>query len=173
MAAGPSDEFVLAMTQCQDRLYAYIRTLIPQSDPARDVLQETNVVMLRKADELAPGQSFEAWACKIAYYKVLAYVRDRARDRHLFDAELVEKLNPHAQRSADPADRMAALEDCIDLLEPKHRDLISERYKEGLSVKEIAQRMHASARTVASRMFRLRELLSDCVERRVRARANH
>ncbi len=168
MSGSPSDDFVRAMTRCQERLYAYIRTLVFRADVARELLQETNVVLLRKADELAPGQDFEAWACRVAYYEVLTYRRDRARDRHLFDEALVKKLAPHAEQAgAGGGARIDALEDCLDKLGAEQRELIAARYTYGETVKELAQRLSKPARTLATKLFRLRNVLLDCIKRKL------
>ena len=170
MASGPSDDFVRALTRSQERLYAYIRALLPAADAAREVLQETNVVMLRKFDQLAPGQDFGAWACQIARYEVLAYLRDRARDRHLFDPQLVELLASEVEEATSRANTRAdALEECLNGLSHWQRELLAARYREGSSVKAIGRRLRQSAQTVATRLFRLRQLLFDCISRRLSA----
>lgn len=169
MAEHPSDDFVRALTRSQERLYAFIRTLLPNAEAAREVLQETNVVMLRKFDQLGDSQDFGAWACQIARFEVLAYLRDRARDRHLFDPVLVELLAAQAEEASRAADvRADALEECLKTLPVTQRELISARYREGASVKDLGRRLRQSAQTVATRLFRLRQILSDCVGRRLR-----
>ncbi len=64
---------------CQDRVYTYTRTLLPNAENARDVLQETNIVLWRKRNEFKPGTDFVAWACKVAYYQALSFLRDAGR----------------------------------------------------------------------------------------------
>ena len=114
MSEEQSDGFVRALTRCQDRLYVYIRTLLPSVEAAQEVLQETNVVLLRKQAEMKPGQNFEAFACRVAYYEVLSYMRDRARDRHRFDESLLELLAANAAQTSDKAAaRLDALQECL------------------------------------------------------------
>ena len=168
MNAQYSDDFVRAMTRCQERLHAYIRAMVPYADAAREILQETNVVLLRKAGELQPGQDFEHWACRVAHFEVLSYRRDRARDRHLFDESVLELLAPHAERAgAQAGPRMDALEQCLEKLEPRQRDLLTARYTREETVKGIAEQLHQSARTVATKLFRIRQILLDCIERKL------
>ena len=162
----PNDDFVRLLTSVQDRLYAYIRTMAPSADAAREILQETNVVLLRKAEELEDGQSFDAWACQVAYYEVLSYRRDRARDRHIFGEELLERIAATAQGQVQHANtRMAALENCLDRLSDAQRTLITTRYSQGLKVKEIAAAGNQPTKTIATKLYRIRQTLLDCVER--------
>jgi len=44
------------------------------------VLQETNLVLWRKADEFNEEMSFVTWACAIAKFQVKAQRRDMQRD---------------------------------------------------------------------------------------------
>ena len=45
---------VQRITECQRRLYAYILTLLPGTQQADDVLQETNLVLWAKGTLLTP-----------------------------------------------------------------------------------------------------------------------
>ena len=46
-----AEQFVERLGSCQDRLFAYILMLLSNRDAALDVLQETNLVLWRKAAE--------------------------------------------------------------------------------------------------------------------------
>ena len=70
-------EFVRRLTGCQPRLYAYIMTLVLDPHEADDVLQQANLVMWEKLDEFLACENFDALACRVAYFQVLAYRRDR------------------------------------------------------------------------------------------------
>jgi len=75
---GDDEYFARLITACQSRLYAYICAMVPDAEKAHDILQQANLVMLRKSDQYSRDQDFVAWACKVAYYEVLAARRDRA-----------------------------------------------------------------------------------------------
>jgi RNA polymerase sigma-70 factor (ECF subfamily) len=169
MSSGvASDDFVRQMTRCQDRLYAYLRTLLPYGEAAREVLQETNVVLLRKADELAEINNFDAWACRIAYFEALAYRRNFARDRLLFDDELLGQLAQQAaQSTGSPDRRAAALDDCLSHLSAGSRELLTARYAEQRSVQQLAKTHGRPAPTIATQLFRIRRKLLDCVMRKL------
>ena len=167
----PSERFVQLLTSCQGRLYAYILTLIPDSNAAKDVLQQTNLVVWRKAGEFDERRGFHAWICRIAYYEALGYWRNTRRDRHLFDDELLGQLAEVAtRRTTDVDSRQAALEQCLSQLKPPQRDLIRERYGEGNTVETIGKLLGMTAGAMATRLFRLRQVLQDCIERKLATR---
>ncbi len=76
-----SDKYFLAVTAIQNRLHAYILSLLADPVAAQEVLQETSLVLIRKADDFQTDASFESWAYNTARFQVLAHLRDRKRDR--------------------------------------------------------------------------------------------
>ena len=50
-----SDDFILELTHCQQRLYGYIFRRMANRDQAMEVLQQTNLVLCRKADDFEPA----------------------------------------------------------------------------------------------------------------------
>jgi len=88
----------------------------------------------------------------------------------LFDEALVKKLAPHAEQAgAGGGAQIDALEDCLDKLGAEQRELIAARYTYGETVKEMAQRLSKPARTLATKLFRLRNVLLDCINRKLAA----
>ena len=79
----PGEELVGQLTACQGKLYGYIMSLLPDAHQARDVLQETNLVIWRKAAEYEAGTNFGAWVSRIAFYQVMAHRSRQKRDRHV------------------------------------------------------------------------------------------
>ncbi len=108
------EEFVRELLGCQDAVYSYIRSLVPRQSDAEDVLQQTNTVLLRKADEFNDVEDLTSWSCRVAYFEVLAYRTRQKRDRLLFDDGLVRLLADEAVSYAVGAERQAeALRHCL------------------------------------------------------------
>jgi RNA polymerase sigma-70 factor, ECF subfamily len=160
------EQFVQQLTGCQTRLYAYIRMLLPCHDDAADVLQETNLVLWRKADEFVDGTEFGAWACRVAHFQVLARLRDVQRDRHVFDPELLGCLADEAETlSAQMDSRCRALRLCMIRLTERERELLGHRYDLGRSIKEIALEFGQSPGAVATSLYRIRHELLQCIQK--------
>ena len=85
-----SEEFVRLLTEAQGPVYGYLLTLIPDRNRARDLLQETNITLWKKAATFEEGTNFNAWACKIAYFHVLSFRRKMAREKLVFDDDILE-----------------------------------------------------------------------------------
>jgi RNA polymerase sigma-70 factor (ECF subfamily) len=164
----PDEAFVQNIAACQNRLLAYIVTNITDTQAARDVLQEVNLVLWRRKDEFEPGTNFNAWSYKIAFYQVLAWRRDKGRDRHVFGEDLMTMIADEAEEDADGFDfRIAALRKCLAQLEDKQRWLIEQRYTSNISVNAIAEAMGRKSGAVATMIYRIRNSLRTCIAVRI------
>lgn len=162
------EQFVLEMLDCQRRLHDYIFALVFDRDRAGDVLQQTNMALLRKKSEFTAGTNFSAWALRVAYFEVLADRRRRYRDRHLFNDDLLELIADHAeQASASGSRRTEALAECLERLTADQRQLVDARYGTGGSVESLAHAAKKTPAAISSVLYRIRMLLVECVERKL------
>lgn len=168
-------QIIAWITGVQPRLFVFILMLIGDRDAARDVLQETNLTMWEKSAEFVPPAdpqdavwAFEAWAVRVARFKALSHVRDAGRDRHLFDASLMEEIASDAQRESEGVDRWRdALTACVERLPASQQQLLRDRYAGEMSVEAIARRQGRRATAVRQTLHRLRQTLAQCVSRRL------
>ena len=171
MSAEPhnaEERIVGLIARHQAELHRYILSLLPDRMLADDVVQETNLVLWRKAAEYNPAEPFLPWALTIAWYQVKAARRDAGRDRHVFDDSLVEILAAE-HREVDPVegDLEQALERCLGELSEKQRQLILARYAPGASVQDLAAERNQSPTALSLSLMRIRKALESCVERKL------
>ena len=163
-----SEEFVRLLTEAQGPVYGYLLTLIPDRSRARDLLQETNITLWKKAATFEEGTNFNAWACKIAYFHVLSFRRKMAREKLVFDDDILDYL---AERNDErliqdfTKDRNAALKACMQKLSDKQRKLVEERYKPGASVQRIAADQGRTVGAISQTLYRIRHNLMQCIEK--------
>ena len=158
--------FTQALAGHQGRLRGYILSLVADSATADDVLQETNIILCKKAAEYEPGTSFRAWALRVAHFQVLRHRRDKARDRLHFDDELLDQLETEADRETQRYEaRRRALLHCLRKLSSQQRRVIVERYLEARAVQEIASGLGRTPNAISLVLFRARQNLADCVAR--------
>src|SRR5207249_2018642 len=65
--------------------------------------------------------------------------------------------------------RLHALEVCLQKLPPADRELIQERYQNGLGAAELVRRAQTSRRTLFRRLERIRRGLQRCIDRQLAA----
>src|SRR5262245_54811487 len=76
--------FEQLIAEHQRPLFLYILTLVPHATEAEEVLQETNVAILRSASDFETGSNFRAWAFRIAYHRVLQHRQGKQRESLTF-----------------------------------------------------------------------------------------
>jgi RNA polymerase sigma-70 factor, ECF subfamily len=159
-------DFASQITASQQRLYAYIRSLLDNSAAAWDVLQETNIVLWKKQAEFTPGTNFDAWAFTVGRFQVMAFLRDRKREPlEVMTPELCELLAEDAAAEMVTFDhRLAALQKCREQLPERGRRLVELYYERSHSVKQVADDLKMGTEAVKQALFRLRRILQDCIE---------
>ena len=85
-------QFLRLFTEHEPALRMFVRSLVPTRADASEVIQDVAVVVWEKIGEFEEARNFRKWAFGVARYEALAYLRDRSRDRHVFDDELVARL---------------------------------------------------------------------------------
>ncbi len=161
-----TEQYVGLILQVQPRIYAYILSLIADPVAAQDILQETNLVIWRKAEEFEPGTNFNAWAYRIALFQVKAARKRMMRDRLVFSDEMVNVLAPEAETQLeDIQERMNLLRRCMNLLTHKQQGLLEQRYTLGRTAGEIADELGRPVASIHQTLYRIRLALMDCVGR--------
>lgn len=164
-----AEPFHQLLTGAQSSIYAFICSLLGNSADSADVLQETNLVLWEKSADFDRSRKFLPWAFQFAYLQVLAFRKRQQRNRLIFDDELVGTLAAEFDGNIREVDgRMAALGQCIEKLEPSHRDLVRQFYEYDRSLVAIGDMLGRKGEAVAATLYRIRKSLSDCVDRVLR-----
>jgi RNA polymerase sigma-70 factor (ECF subfamily) len=159
---------VRLLARHQEVLFRYIFALLPNEEDAKDTLQETSVALYRKFAEYDPDKPFLAWAYRFAYLEVLKQRERNQRNVRLLNRELLDRL-AREREQLEPLlnDRLLALENCLEKLTPADRELVRLRYQEKTDIEELVQKSGASRRTLYRNLDRIRQLLFNCIMRRL------
>jgi RNA polymerase sigma-70 factor (ECF subfamily) len=153
-------EKLVVRYQAGVRAFAAVR--IPMRYEAEDLAQEAFLIAWRKLHEFDPDTSFGAWLKAIAHRLVMNHRRKFRAEGVGGHAELEILLHHHDAEAA--SDRLAALRDCLSLIDGPALKLLNARYLDGVSVKDIAKQTGKGYSALTMQLFRLRELLAACVE---------
>jgi RNA polymerase sigma-70 factor (ECF subfamily) len=147
---------------------AYVRRLVPLRSDADDVLQDVAVVLWEKFDTFRPGEDFRAWAFGVARFEVLAWLRDRGRDRLVLDAAVVEQIAIEAATVEPQLERQReALEKCLQRVGPTERKLLIEAYRPESRIQDVAAGSGRSEAGFYQWLHRMRRSLMDCIRARL------
>ena len=158
--------FLRSFTAHEPAIRAHVRRLVPARADADDVMQEISVVLWEKFDSFRDGADFKAWAFGVARFEVLAWLRDRGRDRLVLDEEVITKIAEETTADEPRLEQQReALEHCMKKVPGDKRDLLMQAYQPESSIQEVAL---SSGRTVAGFyqwLHRMRKLLLECIRR--------
>ncbi len=162
------DQFLRLLAAHEPALRTFVRSLLPSLADVSEVMQEVAVVLWQKFTEFDATRDFRKWAFGVARYQALAYLRDRARDRHVFDDELVGRLADEAVAAGPRHEaQREALETCLQKLPAHQRELVLSAYTEGTRMDELAAQRERTAMSLYKLLHRLRQLLLECVRRTI------
>jgi len=160
--------YVEQMIAHQDRMRAFIYTLMPGSPHIDDVLQNTNVILWQKRAGFSADTNFTAWALRIARYQTMHQLdRDKRHGRLVCSDELLETIAEPTPEGRTHNHMMQALEVCLKKLTDQQRSLIQARYTPGQSLEKHAESIGRTPGSLRIALHRIRDLLKNCVEGRL------
>ena len=162
------DQFLRLFLENEDSLKLFVRSLLYNQEEARDVMQEIAIVLWRKYDPSLDGPAFRRWAFGVARMEVLAFRRDRARDRHTFGEDLVKLLEQSSLENSDSLeDERHALEACVAKLPTDQRQLVRSAYEPRTKINLLAQNLGCTPMTLYKKLHRIRLQLIECTRRQL------
>ena len=162
-----SFEYSQKLTAVQRSLYAYILSLLPNRSDAEDILQETNLILCKKAREYDPEGHFQGWAFRIARYQIMAHLTKNKRSKIQFSNELVDAMTEEHFDSKRLHVMQRSLQICYELL-PKHMQIIAKlRFKEEKNLKEISKLAKRPLGSISATLHRIRQNLIQCVKQKM------
>lgn len=168
----PSDAEQLAglWPKAQPIVSSFVHTLVADRNHVDELVQRTALACVRKFDQYDPSRSFTSWAIGIARYEVLAWRRSQAKEALLFKDALVEQIAAGYERISDRTDSVRdALAACIQEQAGAGRESLTLFYSQGLAADVVADQMDLTPGAVRSLLYRTRNSLRTCIERRLAA----
>lgn len=160
----PASSFIPLIMSCQRELRNYIFSLHPHAEDLDDIFQETSLKLWNVFSEYDAQRPFLPWALRIAYFQVLKFRKDRSRDRLVFSDDLVELLAGEAQLETQGDVLSSVLNDCLDKLTPRARDVLLSRYSQKTNIATLAQNSRQSVHALYRLLEKSRIQVVSCMK---------
>ena len=135
-----------------------------------EITQEVSLIAWEKFVQLKDVEDFPKWACVIARYRILEFRRNRFRDKLVLNGNVFELLMDEAiEETGQQETRLRKLEHCLEELPEAGRKLVKAAYAPGTTIDELAQSAGKKANALYQQLWRLRQILKDCVEKEMPA----
>jgi RNA polymerase sigma-70 factor (ECF subfamily) len=165
-SAERHQKFLRAFTTHEPAIRAFVRRLVPSRADADDVLQEVAIVLWEKFDDFREDGDFRAWACGIARFKVLSRLRDLSRDRIVLSTDVIEMIAASSLEDEFQLQRERdMLESCFKKVSPKEQELLAKAYDSDSKIQDVAAQSGRSVRGFYQWLYRMRQMLLDCIRR--------
>ncbi|NNE94028.1 MAG: sigma-70 family RNA polymerase sigma factor [Verrucomicrobiales bacterium] len=167
------DDFAQLVHLHHRELLVYARALTREESTARDIVQEAFIVAFDKIDAFDVTRDFPTWMRGIVRNKWREWVRKNKRyvftDKNIaeIDADVAQW---QAESAAGNRTVFDVLETCLDRLPDTLRDTVHAFYYRGENGEEAAKSLGIAPAAVRIRLQRARDLLKDCVDRKLAER---
>lgn len=159
--SGDNEAFDTLLRRHQNRVYAYIYSIVKNRDVANDLFQETFVkaiTTLRQGRYNETGK-FSAWISRIAHNLIIDFYRqEKSENLMSADQEEVDILNRKDLSDINIEDVMVNeqihedVRRIIEALPDNQKEVLVMRYYRDMSFKEIAEATKVSINTALGRM---------------------
>ncbi len=162
-------QFAELLRRHHSQVFGYVLALVHNTADAEDIMQQASLTMWEKFDEFDLDTNFGAWACSIARYKALNWLKAQRRHQQVFtDALEVEITAAYVAITADEADeRTLALRGCVEELPTDQQKLLYDCYDGEHAVANVAEQLGRTVHSVYSSLRNIRRKLAECVRRRM------
>jgi RNA polymerase sigma-70 factor (ECF subfamily) len=152
-----------------DELKGFVTSLVPDPELVDDVVQETFVAVTARAAHYDPKLSFTNWLFVVARDKLREIGGLADAEARPFADDVLEVLAASHMGFATSPDRMRFLDDCIEMLAPQARRIVTLRYQNSMKPRHVATALGWTAASVRVALSRARAVIRECVENKVSA----
>jgi RNA polymerase sigma-70 factor, ECF subfamily len=160
--AGDWESFRHLVEKYQGRAVSHALAIVVNREDAMDAVQEAFLDAFQTLGRFDQGRPFYPWLYVILRNRCFKLLANRKK----LEVNSMEEIQTEilAPASSLSPEELLALERALLTLSPEDRELITLKHLDGLSYRELAERLGIAEGTVMSRLYyarqRLRELLA-------------
>lgn len=160
---GDQSAFPELYHRYKERMYYYFyRMLGNSSEQANDFLQELFMKLIEKPESYNPKFPFQTWFYSVANNMCKNEYRRREVRQEFQATETPEpQLDFIDDKTIEPEQIVEKIFDTLEELGEEHRSAFLLRYREGFSIKDVAEILELPEGTVKSRLFYAKKMLAE------------
>lgn len=138
--------------------------IIKDVDAAKDAVQEVFLQLWKKRDSLNINSSLESYLKRAAINRCLNAIN---REKRFEDEEVLHthvESSPDAQEILEAKDMEQIIDRALQKVPERSRIIFKMKRQEGLSLKEIAEQLDISPKTVENQITKALKILKEAVE---------
>src|SRR6202021_2227058 len=167
--SGQEAAFEELIRRHQQRVFGLVSGILRRRDDVEDVVQQVFLKVFVSLKRFDHRSAFSTWLYKISVNECWDYLRKRKVRPLVYEADLSEEqvsrldgvvsADQPASSPARRAEVLDMLDQLLDELPDRDRELLVLKEVEGFSVQELAEILNVNVNTVKVRLFRTRARL--------------
>ncbi len=160
-AGGDRDAFAILYEKTSHRIKVYLHRLVQDQNCVDDILVETYTQVWKNSAAFRGKSRALTWMIGIARNLALKEIGKKRYHEDITD-------HPELEANAidlDAGDRKEVFSRALNLLSPKHREILDLAFYQDLAYREIAQILEIPESTVKTRVFYAKAALKTALER--------
>ena len=159
-------------------LLAYIYAMTRRLDVSEEIFQDVALAILTESAEGRRAEPFLPWAREVARRRIAEYYRKNAQQKKLmvfsdtFMNAVSHAFEENSQEAGLIGNSEALLAECMKDLGTRARTMVEKRYRDNLSVSEIAAAVGMTIGSVNVALTRTRKALAGCISGKMRGLNN-
>ncbi|MDG2013414.1 MAG: sigma-70 family RNA polymerase sigma factor [Pirellulaceae bacterium] len=175
---GNPEAFETVVRQCEKPLRAWLATICPPGIESDEIAQQSFIVAYTRLDHYQLGTNFKAWLFTIAKFELRTEITRlrRVADYHTkYAPDLMRReLERRSELSPNTAsEKIQHLQKCKSNLGENLRQYLTWRYEEQVPLEEMASRSGRSVTAIKKQLWKIRQLLHECVQRQLLANGDN
>lgn len=164
---GDLRSFEVLVNRYQAGVRGFLAARLSRKEEAEDLAQEVFFTAFRKRATFSGEVKIEAWFRGIARNLLMNHVR-KFRPKPIGGSEELQViLDAGMDREEDHGALVEALRECVSELGGASRQLVTERYLEGTSVRELESKTGRGYSALTMQLHRIRTSLAACIENKM------
>jgi RNA polymerase sigma-70 factor, ECF subfamily len=160
---GDDDAFGRLVDAYDRRLLYFVRRFERDVDKASDIVQEVWLTVFRKIGKLTSAESFRTWLYRIAHAKAVTSIRREMRAGQV--GRSLEATAPKPRTNQHEAlDNAELVHLALERVSVEHREVLTLRFLESMTLDEIAEVLARPVGTIKSRMHYAKQNFRQAVE---------
>jgi RNA polymerase sigma factor (sigma-70 family) len=156
----------------RNSLLAFIFGLVRDAAATEDIFQEVWLKLAEAAEREVDFENVGSWCRGVAKNLILHHWRSQQRSKTVVDSRIADAAE-RAFSDEETAGRLSsartqALIQCVQSLPAASRKVLELKYTLGLPAAEVADRLQKTYSSVLMSLSRLRRVLADCAQKKLR-----
>ncbi len=157
---GNSEVYEEIINRYIAKLTRYVKYLVPKSDEADDIVQNTFIKVYENLNGFRSEYKFSSWIYRIAHNETVNFLRKRYHETFLPDLDILSfSSNETPETEYEKKEIASTTVKCLKELPVKYKEVLTLFYLEDKSYGEISVILKIPKGTVATRINRAKEKL--------------